>query len=598
MWMFRFKKGAITGTLFLHEFVAGHVLVGKQFFANFFKRRPEDFEDITPEWMKNVHVNFKTILCIRMGGIGDVLMITPAIKTLKMSRPDVDCTIMTSPEIKELLVNNPYIDSVSFWISHELVTFHDQFDQIIDFTHSIEMNPEAEIRNAYDICCEWLNVEVPDICLPQIYLREEEVSNAAKFLLEKGFRTKDYIVFGLQSSSPLRSYPIESSIVLLNMLETLDLEIIVVGTEPFPYESPKVLNLIQKTSLRTLAAIVSQARLVISSDTSFAHIAGAFRVPILLLSGAFDPATRYSHFQNFYCIRTKYRCFNCFQHGVLCSKGNPPPCMTSITPKEVFHTILKILENKFPLYNFQRFEVKTRACPVCESENRVMLCRKGDFIYFKCLDCNLIYINNNNVLELLDKEYFKVYFSEEAKRNQEDLAKYIKNRFERLVPAKNREIRLLEIGSGLGYLLNYFKNNSNYIIEGIEKAPFAINFSKTNFNLQNIKLVDFEKARLKKKYVDLIIGSHVLEHFKDPINALKKIKDILKDNGIIFLQAPDGSFYKDNSFLYLNCQYPGEHKSLFDKKSLQTACNRVGLKIYDFIQNKEAKNFLVWIKHS
>jgi 2-polyprenyl-3-methyl-5-hydroxy-6-metoxy-1,4-benzoquinol methylase len=53
----------------------------------------------------------------------------------------------------------------------------------------------------------------------------------------------------------------------------------------------------------------------------------------------------------------------------------------------------------------------------------------------------------------------------------------------------------------------------------------------------NVRKGSIEQIKSNEKF-DLIILSHVLEHLLNPSVFLKKIKSILSDNGILYIEVP------------------------------------------------------------
>ena len=94
---------------------------------------------------------------------------------------------------------------------------------------------------------------------------------------------------------------------------------------------------------------------------------------------------------------------------------------------------------------------------------------------------------------------------------------------------------VLEIGAGDRSLSFCLDNVNADIIEISEQAVLNLEIEKPN----NIKLInaDFNQFEFEKKY-DLIIALEVMEHIKDDQLFLKKIYDLLNDNGLLLLSVP------------------------------------------------------------
>jgi len=107
-------------------------------------------------------------------------------------------------------------------------------------------------------------------------------------------------------------------------------------------------NLTGKTSLKQLVGIIGEAGLVITNETGTAHIATAVQTPAVCILGG-------GHFGRFapypenmvdrpVCIYEKMPCYNC---NWICefetSDAAPFPCISQISVRQVWETVLKML---------------------------------------------------------------------------------------------------------------------------------------------------------------------------------------------------------------------------------------------------------------
>ncbi|MCR3757807.1 class I SAM-dependent methyltransferase [Clostridium felsineum] len=160
-----------------------------------------------------------------------------------------------------------------------------------------------------------------------------------------------------------------------------------------------------------------------------------------------------------------------------------------------------------------------------------------------CRKCGLIMINPRMTQEsyntFYDTEYRKLYvgkespteefFNEQFKRGL-SIYEYLKNN-----GVKDIE-KVLEIGTGAGGILKAFKDNGCQVL-GVDLGKEYIEFGKT----KGIKLINCEAGELLKDYegeFDLIILSHVMEHFLDINRELNIIKKLLKKNGVLYIELP------------------------------------------------------------
>ena len=113
--------------------------------------------------------------------------------------------------------------------------------------------------------------------------------------------------------------------------------------------------------------------------------------------------------------------------------------------------------------------------------------------------------------------------------------------FQILLTGIGKEV--LEIGPATGYLSKILKERK-CVVTGIEINPeFA---KKAKQILDDLYVGDIEKLDLKEvlgdKKFDVILLGDSLEHTKNPLQVLKKIKDFIRDNGSIVCSIPNISY--------------------------------------------------------
>ncbi|ABX12006.1 class I SAM-dependent methyltransferase [Nitrosopumilus maritimus] len=267
-------------------------------------------------------------------------------------------------------------------------------------------------------------------------------------------------------------------------------------------------------------------------------------------------------------------------------------------------------------------------CPCCSSNNLYIAFEKSFFNLpvLKCNECGLHFIWDKNLTLNLEKYYDETYWdvfrnikNKQIKNQQTDNAylikkfpKFIQKFFDwtgvrkslsrsqswYLLPLLKKKHSLFELGSGEGFILEFFEKNG-FDVFGME--PSKINFSLINRKLTYGKCVTGSADDIKsiKKKFDVIILSHVFEHLKDCKQVLLDLKKILNPNGIIFIDVPNCSNLKT---LHESI-FTQPHIFHFTKKSIESLSSSTGFSIIkaDFFYGKVStfldhiKYFLFWI---
>lgn len=186
------------------------------------------------------------------------------------------------------------------------------------------------------------------------------------------------------------------------------------------------------------------------------------------------------------------------------------------------------------------------SCCVCDTRKHSQFYKKIDeFQLLKCKSCNVVYIDQVSI----DPQAFLDDANTSAINGQieywgypEYFIKYssifdyfFKERFERISSYSPPDGEWLDIGSGFG-LWQTFLNSKKIVNAGIEIENKACGYSQS-IGL-NIEQVSIEKFQTDKKFAVITICD-VLEHVEDPAGILKKCRELLMDNGLLYIQVPN-----------------------------------------------------------
>ena len=232
-------------------------------------------------------------------------------------------------------------------------------------------------------------------------------------------------------------------------------------------------------------------------------------------------------------------------------------------------------------------EVVNNICPICSNNNTIEYLYKnliGDKSILKCNNCEIEYLYPYPT----EKELSEIYSDSYAAWGigQEDtFSKMKREKFKRLLKdiSKYRTNgKLLDIGCGPGYLMKEAKN-IGFDVYGVEVGKKASDIAKKEFGDNNIYNGTLETSHFEKNYFDIIVMSDLLEHVKNPVEILKKSRELLNNttNSYIILTTPNTNSFTCKTMKSKWSHYNIEHIHYFNKKSMETLANNTGFKIIE-----------------
>lgn len=166
--------------------------------------------------------------------------------------------------------------------------------------------------------------------------------------------------------------------------------------------------------------------------------------------------------------------------------------------------------------------------------------RDGDnFEVIKCRQCGLA---RTWPIPLLAKDG-QVFYDQQDDFNErlEQIVLWNKflNRAIKIIKKYKKEGDLLEVGCNVGIFVD-LANKSGYSAYGIDLSKRATDSGKEKFNL-NDRLGQGSLANQQKNFkkYDIIVYIHVMEHIEKISDELRDAWELLKPNGILFIEAPN-----------------------------------------------------------
>lgn len=295
----------------------------------------------------NAWSSIRNLLVMRLDNIGDVIMTSSALRSLKENLPQARLTLMASPGGSLVAPLLPWVDDVLTWRvlwqdlgrlefdparEWRLVeTLRDrQFDAVIIFTsfnqsphpagflcglagiplrlgeskeiggfaltnelsaapdeiHQVDRNLRLIESVGFEVRDRSLTIQIPEVAQRSVSDRLNQFGWAA---------TDPFLLLNPWTSCRSRNYAADRfAIAARQLAEITGWKVVVTGVEKDRSHSSKLLeilgewaiDLIGVTDLSELAALIANAQLMLSNNTSTMHIADATRTPsVILFSG-------------------------------------------------------------------------------------------------------------------------------------------------------------------------------------------------------------------------------------------------------------------------------------------------------------------------
>lgn len=268
------------------------------------------------------------ILISRTDRLGDLILALPFVETIKLRYPDCRIEVLASLYASPILENNSRIDRIVRVQNDQLATnnlykkdlihrlkmseyrvvvalfperkisrlfykagipirigtagrFHSIF-----FSHHLMHSRKSNRRHEYEYNLDFLRFfkEGETVTMPKVYPLERELKNANRILTEAGIDTdKPFVVLHPGSGGSAERWPLNKFLELYARIHKLGVHAVISGSEKerkiieqeAGSQGISVKSISGDTDLRTLAAALSMATMVVANSTGPLHLAVA-----------------------------------------------------------------------------------------------------------------------------------------------------------------------------------------------------------------------------------------------------------------------------------------------------------------------------------
>lgn len=154
----------------------------------------------------------------------------------------------------------------------------------------------------------------------------------------------------------------------------------------------------------------------------------------------------------------------------------------------------------------------------------------------------------------------------------EDMYWAIANCIEKKIITK--EMKLIEVGCGLGYL-SYALHNDGFDITGIDISEKAISRAKQKYGNYYKCLDIYKMAKEGNAQFDIILLTEVIEHVTEPVDFVEALSRLLNPGGKIIITTPNKSAYPPQ--VTWDTELPPVHYYWFSETSIKTIARNLKL---------------------
>lgn len=293
----------------------------------------------------------KILITRAMGGIGDLLMMTPGIHALKKKFPHKKICLAIPKRYFAVFKNNPDVTLVD--IEEAPINFLSYY-KFYNFTDCPASRSESRKsprikKNRIEIFAKAFGINVLSRYLmdrrPKYYLTEEEITLANNFWERFNLNSKQVVGIQLHSEEVYRDYPFMKALV--NRLAQ-KYKVLVFDSIPIDGFNSENIFKIDSFTIREAFSLAAKCSLIVAPDSSFIHFAGAMNIPALGIFGPIDGKVRTKDYPKvkFIDVREELGCLPCWRNdNIACQLTNmrSSACLETIPINRIIQEVNKIL---------------------------------------------------------------------------------------------------------------------------------------------------------------------------------------------------------------------------------------------------------------
>ena len=329
---------------------------------------------------------------IQTAFLGDVILITPLIRATKELFPDAKIDVLVIPQTKEVLVNNPYIETILTFDKrkNKIISFIKTITQLRKNKYNLAISPHSSTTTAYLMLLSGIkerlgfnrwhaakyltlkvahlenvhktrkNLQLLSVFTNRVFSNQTElfpdlktVTKIENIFASLSFRKRPVIVISPGSVWNTKRWSQSQYAELTQLLFEKKYNLIFTGSieeqelcqEIIKTSGTECLNVAGKLSIMESAALIEKCDLMICNDSGALHIANAMETDVLAFFGPTVQSIGYFPYRkNDIVFETDVNCRPCSSHGgKKCPLGHFR-CMLEINAETVFEAVQRKLK--------------------------------------------------------------------------------------------------------------------------------------------------------------------------------------------------------------------------------------------------------------
>jgi heptosyltransferase-2 len=334
------------------------------------------------------------ILIRAVNWVGDAVMTTPALGTIRSHFPQAEIVVLANPLVSQIFLRHEWVDRV---ITFDRQREHrgivgrlrlamqlrkESFDAAIIFPNSFDSAlvpwlagipvrlgkasdgrsfmlterylPDAGKMLEHEVeyylgLLQHFGLETIER-IPHLLITEEEASHASSILAQHGIRANDFLLGinpGAAFGSAKRWYPDRFAEVAKTLAVEWGAKVVVFGGSSETDIAGLIeqqldgncLNLAAKTTVRELMALIQRCNFFVTNDSGPMHVAAALQVPLVAVFGSTDHTTTSPYTRKAAIVRKDVSCAPC----KLRECPTDHRCMSEVTAGDVVRESIRLM---------------------------------------------------------------------------------------------------------------------------------------------------------------------------------------------------------------------------------------------------------------